>query len=313
MATLIETKERLNVVSDTKKITQSLQLVAASRMKFFQTKALASGTFSEKISALLHTISTPELRSQIFTIQADGPALFVLMSSHKGLCGSLNTKLAKTLFTSTEWSSFSDKRLLVTLGKKSLDSARMAGVTPLHSFQGVGEQLSLLESFDIVSQLFNLWESNGCSRLYIVYPEYVSAFEYRTEIKQFLPFTETDTSPLSSTPDYTPPTPTDIDTSFDDMLINQDIILEPDPAHVLRTLAYQTLVMKITASFYSLKAVEYSSRMISMKKATDAATDMIELLTLEYNKTRQAAITQELSELAGARSARRKKLEQNVD
>ncbi len=299
------------MVSDTKKITQSLQLVAASRMKYFQNKALASGTFSEKISHLLHKVSTPELRARIFAIQSQGPALFLLMSSHKGLCGSLNTKLAKTLFSSEEWSSFSDKRLLVTLGKKSLESARAFGVTPIHSFQSIGEQLSLLESFDIVSQLFNVWESNGCSRLYLVYPTYISAFEYTTEIKQFLPFEEGQTSP--DTPHSGSLSGIDQNDLYEDSFLNQDILLEPDPEHVLRTLAYQTLAMKITASFYSLKAVEYSSRMISMKKATDAASDMIDLLTLEYNKTRQGAITQELSELAGARSARRKKLEQKVD
>ncbi len=310
MATLIETKERLNVVSDTKKITQSLQLVAASRMKSFQNKAMASIAFSEKISGLLHKVSTPELRARIFTIHADGPVLFVLMSSHKGLCGSLNTKLAKTLFSSHEWSSREGNRLLVTLGKKSLESARMAGVTPLHSFQSIGEQLSLLESFDIVSQLFNLWETNQCSQLYLVYPEYISAFEYRTVLKKFLPFPE-DTPPTDSALD--PSATHTFDEPYEKFLINETILLEPSPTHVIRTLAYQTLAMKITASFYALKAVEYSSRMISMKKATDAATDMIELLTLEYNKTRQAAITQELSELAGARSARHKKLLQDID
>lgn len=283
MPAINETKERLGAASDTKKITQSLQLVAASRMKFFQNKAVHSRDFSKNTLRVLKNIGNDESFKRLYSHDSSGPVMFLLMSSNKGLCGSLNNRLSKRLFNSDEWLSNKNNSLLVTIGKKSLDAARVFGVKPTFSFKDLGENLNYTEGFDIASKIFLLWEEYKCSKIYIVYPEYISAFENKIELTQYLPVLDVDFGT------------TDKDTS--------DIIMEPNKEHVIESLFHMFVGMKIVSCFFDLKAAEYSSRMISMKKATDAANDMIDMLTLEYNKARQGKITQEISELAGAQAA----------
>lgn len=283
MPAINETKERLGAVSDTKKITQSLQLVAASRMKFFQNKALHARDFSKSLLKILQNISDEEILKQFYSPGQEGPILFLLMSSNKGLCGSLNNRLSKGLFSSKEWQDAKGNALLATIGKKSLDTARNAGVKPVHSFRELGENLSYAEGFDIASKIFSLWEEYKCSKVYIVYPEYISAFENKINITQYLPVSEDELNFADKKSDL--------------------IILEPSKDEIVESLFQMVVGMRIVSCFFELKAAEYSSRMVSMKKATDAASDMIEVLTLEYNKARQSKITQEISELAGAQAA----------
>jgi len=283
MPAISETKERLGAASDTKKITQSLQLVAASRMKFFQNKAIHAREFSKSTLKTLKKISNKDSFKKLYSHDPSGPVMFLLMSSNKGLCGSLNNRLAKGVFNSKEWLANKDNSILVTIGKKSLDSARVYGVKPVHSFKDLGENLNYTEGFDIASQIFLLWEEYKCSKFLIVYPEYISAFESKIEIAQYLPVVDVD-----------------VDSFIDN---SDDFILEPNKDFVIESMFHPYVGMKIVACFFELKAAEYSSRMISMKKATDAASDMIDMLTLEYNKARQGKITQEISELAGAQAA----------
>ena len=287
MPAINETKERLGAVSDTKKITQSLQLVAASRMRFFQHKAIHARDFSYNLSRILGEIADEETLKGLYTHKETGPVLFLLMSSNKGLCGSLNNRLAKKLFTSTEWIHSQGNNLLVTIGKKSLEAARINNVEPIHAFKELGESLDYIAGFEIASKLFELWNTHECSRIYIVYPEYISAFENQIKITQYLPIVKSDKIESQKNP-------------------NKEIIIEPNKNETIASIFYTVVGMKIVSCFFELKAAEYSSRMISMKKATDAATDMIDLLTLEYNKARQGKITQEISELAGAQAAQGK-------
>ena len=283
MAVLIETKERLGSTRDTHKITKSLQLVAASRMKHYQKKAVAVRTFSDEILGQMRLAGSASFDNQYTQERSEGKRLFVLITSNKGLCGNLNQRVLKKLFTSSEWLDTPEEdRLLITIGKKSTDAARRMGIVAYASFPTVMETLDPLGALSVIDTIIAPWTEGVCKEIFLAYPRYISPFVNEPTIKKYLPYE----TPLS---ENTLETETRL-----------PVYLEPNPETVREALWHQFIQMLFMTGFYEMKASEYSSRMVAMKKATDAAQDMIDALTLELNKARQAKITQELAELAGA-------------
>ena len=282
MAVLIETRERLGSTRDTHKITKSLQLVAASRMKYYQKKAVAVRKYS---SELYHQITLAEDgsgESRFTEVRESGKRLFIVITSNKGLCGNLNQRVLKHLFTSKEWLETPEEdRMLITIGKKSTDAARRMNI-PVHArFPTVLETLDPLGALAVIDKILAPWEDETCKEIFLAYPRYINPFVNEPTLRKFLPYER----PLSQN---------------DELPKNLLVALEPSAARVKEVLWYQFVQMLFVTGFYEMKASEYSSRMVAMKKATDAAQDMIDSLTLELNKARQAKITQELAELAGA-------------
>ncbi len=292
MPNLTEIKERITSTSDTRKIASSLQLVAASKMKGYVRKALSTRQYATGLLQALEllTLSGEDLPFQ--KRETTGKHAFILITSDKGLCGSLNQKLIRFLFDSPEWQREpKDKRTLITIGRKGTEAAKSLKEKPILSYPGIGEDITPLKALGIIDEVLKLWHENFVDQISIVSPHYVSPFINQPTLKTFLPFSvDMVKSHLSWHNEHSPE-------------LTSAPLLEPDPARVTESLAFQIIQTLFTESFYELKASEYSSRMVAMKKATDSATDLISELTLEYNKARQAAITQQVSELASAAEA----------
>ncbi len=292
MANPSEIKDRITATGDTRKIAASLQLVAASKMKGFVRKAIATRQYA---SSLLGTLALLGENNDSLPFQTpvcqDRVHAFVLVTSDKGLCGSLNQKLIKHLFDSREWKNAPNtERLLVTIGRKGTDAARSRGIKPVLTFAGIGEDLTPLKALKIINDILSLWHNGQASKISLVSPHYVSPFVNHPTLKTYLPF---ETSMVKSHLSW-------IDPKSEAPTLSLPPLLEPTAERVTSSLAFQIIQCLFTQSFYELKAAEYSSRMVAMKKATDSATDLLSLLTLEYNKIRQAGITQQVSELASA-------------
>lgn len=287
MASLIEVRKKIQSTQNTRKITQAMQLVAASRMKGFQRKAMSTRAYAKGLLDLLSQNDGPVSEGRYAKANLDRPVLFVLVTSDKGLCGSLNARLIRELFQSDAWKSLSaDQRMLITIGRKSREAARNIGVKPAHSFEGVREDLDTLAALEIIDTILGYWDRGECQEIRLVAPEYVNAFVFHTRIKAYLPLGK---SMLESHALQAP------NTEFADGLIH-----EPSSERVAEALATQIIQALFMHAFFELKACEYSSRMVAMKSATDAAGELGRTLTIEYNKARQAKITQELAEISGA-------------
>ncbi len=293
---LVEVKNKIQSTKNTKKITKAMQLVAANKMKHFQKKAFASREYSwrlleslEILHANYRSFSWGEDRSQ-------GATLFVLMTSDKGLCGALNNRLVKGLFDSAAWNECApDERLLITVGKKSKVAAKRLGVPILKSFEGIYEDMEPMNSLKLVSKILQYWDEGACKKIILVSPHYVNPFLIETTHKQYLPFNkEMIATHFNWRADYA--------MAGEAPNIPEDN-LEPGEERLLEVLGGQLVNALFVQAFYELKAAEYSSRMVAMKKATEAAEEMIDELTLDYNKARQAKITQELAELAAGSAA----------
>lgn len=290
MASLIEVRKKIQSVQNTKKITQAMQLVAASRMKGFQRRALSSRAFATDLLQLLNGRQEILAETAYGEARTEGKTLFVLLSSDKGLCGALNAKLFRALIQNPIWKSTPrDQQMVITIGRKAAEAARNEGIEVVESFEGIKETFEPLVALDIVHHIVSHWTNKSCKAIHVIAPEYVNPFVFNTTVKQYLPFTE---EMLKS---HNLPTLGETATT--------DHLYEPSQERVIEALTLQVVQSLMTQAFFELKASEYSSRMVAMKNATESAGEQVRSLTTVYNKARQATITQQLAELAGAISA----------
>lgn len=295
---LLEIRKKIKAVKNTAKITKAMKLVAASKMKYFQKKAVASRDFSWSLLEVLHGNMGIEFTSSLNEKREEGKIMFILYTSDKGLCGALNSKLIRSLVSSDLWKNTpAEDRMLVTVGKKSNDYARFNSINVHKSFLGINEKMTAHDAIEFVDFVFEEWNKRSVKQVVMVAPHYKNSLVFYPRVKTYLPFSsemvnehirleEEEVLEQKSIFGDEPP-----------------IIYEPDAGRFFEVLMEQIVVTLFMQSFQELKASEYSSRMIAMQSATDAANDMIDKLSLTFNKVRQTAITQEIAELVGGSMA----------
>lgn len=291
MPFLVEIKKKIGAVQNTRKITKAMELVAASRMKQFQRKAVGTRAYAWSLLDALHQNAASIEETVYGEAREKGPVLFVLITSDKGLCGSLNQQLIRALWRSERWKSLpSSERRLITIGRKSFEAATHAGEQPLERFEGLTEQMDAFKALAVIDVILGYWERGEVREIVFVAPHYVNPFTFYPTMKTYLPFTGDMVR-------------THLEWRGDPKEARQEQVLidfhEPSKERVSEALATQLMETLFLQAFYELKATEYSSRMVAMKNATEAADEMVRSLTLSYNKARQGAITQQLAELTG--------------
>jgi F-type H+-transporting ATPase subunit gamma len=278
MPSLLDVRKKIESTKNTQKITKAMQLVAASKMKHFQKSAAATRAYATDIRQALASVGV----NSSVELPKEGYTLFVLLTSDKGLCGAMNAQIVRALGEYEPWRALSDsERKVVALGRKASEAVRRLNWPLLVSHENVPEKLDSLQAWGLISELLEPWDKGACRAVHVIAPDHVSAFVYHVRPRQYLPAAS---SPeLESSP--------------------QAHLVEPSRPVVAQALARRVLEAEFMEAFAHLKATEYSSRMVAMKKATDAAVEQTKILTSVYNKARQAKITQELAELAAASEA----------
>lgn len=289
---LLEIKKKIGGVKNTRKITRAMQLVAASKMQYFQKRATSLSGFINGLNDLLEANLKGEGKSVYTQTPKSEKVLFVLYTSDKGLCGALNNKLLNAFTKSKEWNETPEQnRLLITIGKKSNEFAKRRNIPVVQFLTGFSEKLTTIESLNLVDQVLQIWKNQEVKQVIFINPHFKNSFTYYPVQKQFLPL---NTEMLQSQVAH-------INKTVDSQ--KADILFEPSSEHLTEKLHEMIVQSLFMQSFVELKAAEYSSRMLAMKNATDAADKIIKSLTLRYNKARQQAITQEIAELVGATAA----------
>ncbi len=258
-----------------------MQLVAASKMKTFQRSSLAVKAYTEALEKSLALCGATLAETDFGKPRAEGKTLFVLMTSDKGLCGAMNARLIRTLAKNDLWNALGkDERLLLTVGKKSGEFARVNKIPTIGSFAGLKEQMTTFEALEVIHAILEAWESGEVKEVILIAPSYVNPFVFHTNARTYLPLGSRAHAELE-----------------------EAAFFEPGIEEATKKIANQMIEGIFLQAFYELKATEYSSRMVAMKKATEAADDRVTTLTIELNKARQSAITSQLSELASANEA----------
>lgn len=285
MATPREIKKRIKSVQNTKKITRTMEMVATSKAKKMSNKTNASKPFSEKIYELAGSLSS--LSSQIESPLLRKPdsikkLAILVVTANRGLCGGYNgnvIRMAKARFAELKQQGIQYE--LYVVGKKAISYFKFAKEPMVQSFTNIDDKVSYKEA-EFLAELFTKLFSEGkVDGVEIVSTIYYSSAQQKPGITKVLP----------------------IEAPKKEGKVNDQVIYEPDPKEILESV----LPLLIKTAFYKaiLEAVtsEQIARRIAMKSATDAATEMIKILTRGYNRVRQAKITQEISEIvAGADS-----------
>jgi F-type H+-transporting ATPase subunit gamma len=281
-------RDRIHAVENTAKVTRAMELVAASKMRRAQERALAARPYAERMRAVLAHLS-----GAAGTLDADQlpPLLqqrdvthfaFLHITADRGLAGGLNSNMNRAgAALALERQPEVERVSVLPVGRKGRDFFRRAGFPMLAEFDDIGDFPDMSQILPIARVIINDYTRGEIDQVYIGYQQFVNAAVQRPTVRQILPVTA----------------PEDADA------LPADFIFEPSPEALLETLLPRYVEMQVFEAILEAQASEQSARMVAMRQATDAAGDMVADLTLTYNEARQEAITGELLDIVGGTAA----------
>lgn len=276
-------KSRIRSVKSTKQITKAMQLVAASKMRRAQEATKASSPYTDAARQLLANLSghASVKDHPLFVQRPVKTRLLIVIASDRGLAGAFNSNLTRTYAQEL----INDdkqgiKNATITVGRKAAQFvARLKDTEVLGSYQDLPDRPDSAALHAILDTARQLFTSGEVDAVDLVYTDFVNSVIQKAMVQRVLP-AGTDFDLTSAT-------------------AHQDVAYEPSVREVLDGVASRLVGAQLYQALLDSRASEYSMRMMAMKSATDNATDLIDDLTLEMNKVRQGAITQELAEISG--------------
>ena len=278
-----EIRRRIGSVRNIKQITRAMQFVAASKLKRAQDSTLQARPYADKIDEVLADLASVlgEDEHPLLAKRSGGTRLVVLMTSDRGLAGSLNTNTIR--HASEEITANSDEVRVVTVGRKGHAAMRRARVPIAATFDGFGERPDFASVIPLARLLTDDYVAGTYSAIDLIYPRFVSTLVQRPVTERLLPVEPADDAAQG--------------------IPGRQFIFEPSPDAVLRQLLPRYVATRVFQAALELTASFYSAQMVAMKNATENAQELIEDLTLTYNKVRQANITREMIEIATGANA----------
>lgn len=282
MASLRDIRRRIRGVRNTAQITRAMQMVAASRMRRAQQRVVASRPYSEAVREMLGELSQQRVDpSEVHPLLQVRPlrrAGYVVFTSDRGLAGALNSNVLRR--ATEEVLGQEREPEIVTIGRKGQDYFTRRGRRLLATFTGLGERAEYAGIIPVARVIVDAFVRETVDAVDLVYPRFVNTLMQRPEVVQLLPLT-----PLE-----------EHGTAL-------EFIIEPSAEAVMAALLPRYVEVQLYQALLETTASEHSARMVAMRNATENADELVEALTLTYNKARQAAITKEISEISGAAEA----------
>jgi len=290
-----EIKRRIKSVKSTKKITKAMELVAASKMKRAVSATLSSRLYAEYSWDILTSIGAnlEEITHPLFVERGTRNILLILITSNRGLCGAYNAQVIKKVLALLRHENAEAKIKLVTIGKKGDRAMRRIGRDIVATFSELPDSISLRDVSPISTLAINEYNLEHFDKVIVAYTDFVSAMNQKPNIKQILPISKADLKDLIDELGGQR-----IETEKTPNSVKIDYLIEGEKEKLIGTLAEKLCRMQIYQMLLESNASEQSSRMVAMKNASEAAGEMIEDLTLAFNKARQSGITQEISEIS---------------
>jgi len=298
MATTKEIKRRTKSIKNTKKITKAMELVAASKMKKAVDSTLASRMYSRYAQEILESLESTNGDDNVAipVILQERPVknvLIVLVTSNRGLCGAYNSQVIKKVIESIRAHDDSHTLSFIAVGKKGEGALRRIGQNVVASFVELPENISLRDANPIAELIMGEYRDGRADKILVAYTDYISALTQTPKMRQLLPITRAELAKAAESVG-----PTEQTSNHSSLALKVEYLFEPDREKVLEVLVQKLAVMQIYQMLLESVASEQSARMLAMKNASDAAGEMIDELTLLFNKARQAGITQEISEIS---------------
>lgn len=291
-------KRRIKSVGSTKKITKAMELIAAAKMRKAVNAALEARAYATLAWNLLVNLSkTQKVQIPLLAIRPVQKILMVIITSNRGLCGSFNSNIIKK--TAVQLKTEKAGVDVIGIGKKGADFAKKMGFNMIASFTNMTDTPGLDDALPIAKMIIDAYEKKSYDKVIIAYTDFKSAMFQLAKLTQVLPISE---SELEKVIADISPLPRGSERGLPTMPLN-DYLFEPNRLDVLQMILPRLVETQIYQTMLESAASEHSARMFAMRSASDAAEDMIKELNLNFNKARQAGITQEIAEIAGGAAA----------
>lgn len=282
-----EIRTKIGSVKSTQKITKAMEMVAASKMRRSQDAMESSRPYAQTIRKVIGHVANASLeyRHPYLEEREAKRVGYIIISTDRGLCGGLNINLFKKAITDMQtWKEKGAQIELAIIGSKATAFFNNSGAKVAAQVSGLGDSPSLEDLIGSVGVMLKKYDKGELDRLYLVFNQFVNTMVQKPKIDQLLPLPKSDSE----------------DMQRDHMW---DYIYEPEPKPLLDALLLRFIESQVYQGVVENLACEQAARMVAMKAATDNASNLIDDLQLVYNKARQAAITQELSEIVGGAAA----------
>lgn len=291
MAVGKEIRGKIKSVENTKKITKAMEMVAASKMRKAQERMRAARPYADKIRNITAHLSqaNPEYRSP-YMRAAETPKKvgFIVVSTDKGLCGGLNTNILRAVTTKMKEAQAAGASVeAVAIGNKGFSFLNRIGATVVSHATQLGDAPQLEKLIGPVKVMLDAFAEGRLDAVYLCYTRFINTMKQESTIEQLLPLSAERLE----------------QTAAEKAQYGWDYIYEPDAPTVIDELLTRYIEALVYQGVAENMASEQSARMVAMKAATDNAGTLIGELKLVYNKTRQAAITKELSEIVSGAAA----------
>lgn len=290
MAGTKEIRSKIKSVQNTRKITKAMEMVAASKMRRAQERMRAARPYASKIRNVAANITraNPEYRPPFMMQREVKNVGIILITTDKGLCGGLNTNILRMLTNSMKsWHGEKKEMLCTAIGAKGFQFLNRIKAKLVSHATHLGDKPSLDSLIGTIKVQLDAFEKGEIDAIYLCYNRFINTMKQEPVIEQVLPLSANSLE----------------QTSQEALAYGWDYIYEPDAQTVLDDLLKKYVEALIYQAVSENMASEQSARMVAMKAASDNAKNLIAELQLDYNKTRQAAITKELSEIVSGASA----------
>jgi F-type H+-transporting ATPase subunit gamma len=282
-----EIRSKIASVKNMQKITSAMEKVAASKIRKAQRQMEASRPYAERIRRVIGHLShaNPDYRHP-FLIEREAKRVgYIVMSSDRGLCGGLNANAFRMMIGEiAKWQGEGVEVDLALVGAKAVAFFRRMGGNVVGTATHLGDKPNVNDLLGAITIMLKAYEEGRIDRLYMVNSVFVNSMTQRPTVTQLLPASG-------------------VGDDHDKLQAHWDYLYEPDAGELLNDVLMRYIESQVYRGAVENFACEMAAKMVAMKSATDNAGDIIDGLQLQYNKARQAAITQEISEIVGGAAA----------
>lgn len=280
MAALREIKDRISSVRSTLKITSAMKLVASAKLRKAQQAVEAMVPYQKELSRVLEEVRAAAGKSgEAVPTPETGKVAVVCVSSNSSLCGAFNGNvIRKALSVLGEYGGDAD---VYAVGKKMAERLRKEGYGPIGDYNYLVASPGYAEASEFAQKLIDSYDSGVYSKVVLVYTHFVSASRQVVKVETYLPFVLDDTAGSEAV---------DFESKY---------IMEPSARQIAEAIMPQVMRLKVYTVLLDSLASEHAARTVAMQAATDNGKELLDELTLEYNKGRQGKITSEILDLAG--------------
>src|ERR1051326_7005456 len=283
MPSLLDIRRRIRSVKNTQQLTKAMKTVSAAKLRRAQERVFSARPYAEQLKRVLGNLTSrvEDVSHPLLEIRAEQRILFLIVTADRGLCGAFNSNINRTALTFIQEHKQQDLHLL-TIGRKGRDFFRRRAAPIRSEFVNIFARLDYGHAKEISETVIQAYTDAEVDAVYIVYNEFKSVIQQRVVVEKLLPLSRGELKETEPQPDY---------------------IFEQPPQEIFNRLLPRYVEIQIYRSLLESAASEHGARMASMDTASRNAGDMIDMLTLNMNRIRQAAITREIIEVVSGAGA----------